>query len=117
MFFRRILLMSTLAFSAASLPASPMPDATNSTIELDGSRARALAAAFDAFQAKVPDARIESYLVHVHAAADGIIEIVFEPRFAPGEKPTLGGRTAAGPEVNVRVKSADYSIDGVSFAR
>lgn len=116
MLFRRILLMSTLAFSAVSHAATPMTDSAR-TIELDGTRAQALTVALDAFRKQVPEAKIEAYSVHVDAAEDGIVQVVFEPRLAPGETPALGGRTSAGRELNVRVRTVDYGVDGVSFAR
>ncbi len=105
--------MSTLAVAFATEP-TPM---TRPPVELDGAAARALAAALPAFAEQLPGARIEDYIVHVNPPADDSVQVVFEPRRAPGEKPTLGGRTAAGAELNVWVKTRDYAIERVSFAR
>lgn len=113
----RILLMSTLAFTSLANAGMPNPEASAAAIELDGSRARALDVAFDAFRDKLPDAVVERYSVHVHAAQDGVIQVVFEPRLAPDEKPTLGGRTSAGRELNVWVKTDGYVVDRTAFAR
>ena len=117
MVLSRILIMSTLAFAAVSQDATPMPDTSSTTIELDGQRAQALAAAYAAYREHLPEARAEQYAVHVHASRDGTIQVVFEPLLAPGERPALGGRNAAGRELNVWVKTDDYSIDRVAFAR
>lgn len=117
MVFSRILLMSTLAFAAVSQDASPMADTSNASIELDGPRARALAVAYAAYREQLPDARPEHYAVHVHAAEGDSIQVVFEPLPAPGEKPTLGGRTAQGRELSVWVKTGDYTVERTAFAR
>lgn len=109
-----LLTMSTLAAVAFATEPTPM---TRAPVELDGAAARAVAAALPSFAEKVPGARIEDYIVHVNPPADDTVQVVFEPRRAPGETPVLGGRTAAGAELNVWVKTGDYSIERVSFAR
>lgn len=115
MAFSRILLMTTLAFSSAT-QAAPMTDAPPS-IEIDGVRARALAVAWTSFGEKLPDADGARYAVHLHPIDDGIVQVVFEPLPEPGAAPTLGGRTAAGRELNVWVDTADYSVERTAFAR
>lgn len=107
--------MSTLAFAAFPQEAKSM--SKDDVVQLDGAGARALAVAYDAYREKLPDAKIESYTVHVHRAADGVIQVVFAPKPVAGEKPTLGGRTAQGRELNVWVSTDDYTVDRVSFAR
>lgn len=97
----------------ASQPATSQP----AVLELDGSRVRVLATALPAFAEKAPDARLDDYHVHVHPEKDGVAQVVFEPRQPEGAPPTLGGSTAAGPEVNVWVRVADNAVDRVSLAR
>ena len=117
MVFSRIVLMSTLAFGSLANAGMQTPESPATTVELDGCRARALDVAFDAFRDKLPDAALERYSVHVHDARDGVVQVVFEPRLAAGEAPTLGGRTSAGAELNVWVKTDGYTVDRTSFAR
>lgn len=109
-----MLTMSTLASVAFATDSRPM---TPPTIELDGRAARALAAALPAFAEKAPGATLDGYTVHINPPADGLVQVVFEPRQPEGAPPTLGGRTAAGAEVNVWVRTDDYAVERVSLAR
>lgn len=106
--------MSTLASVAFATDPRPV---TPSPIELDGRSARALAAALPAFAEKAPGAKLDDYSVHVNPPADGTVQVVFEPRQPEGQPPALGGRSGAGPEVNVWVRTDDYAVDRVSLAR
>ena len=117
MVFSRILLMSTLAFGSLANAGLQDSKPADATIELDGSRARALQVAMATFAEKLPDASLERYSVHLHGERDGLVQVVFEPRLAPDEKPTLGGRTIAGAELNVWVKVDGFSVERTSFAR
>jgi hypothetical protein len=112
----RILLMSTLAFAAFPQDAMPMPN-QDAVQQLDGRNARALAAAYATFREKLPEADITAYTVEVHAPAEGAIRVVFSPKLAPGEKPTLGGRTSQGREISVWVSAEDYSVVRSAFSR
>lgn len=115
MVFNRILLMSTLAF--ASLAQAASAGGAPSAVVLDGARAAALAAAVPVFREKQPEADLANFQIHVHPAEDGTVQVVFEPRQADESAPTLGGRTAHGRELNVWIKSADNTLDRISFAR
>lgn len=106
--------MNTFAnagFAASSAPAEP------AALEIDGSRAQVIATAVPAFAGQAPDAQLGNYIVHVKPAQDGLVQVVFEPRQPEGQPPTLGGRNANGPEVNVWVRLADHGIERTSFAR
>ncbi|WP_159681055.1 hypothetical protein [Luteimonas sp. 9C] len=107
--------MSTLAFSA--LAAQAAQGTTPTPVELDGARAAALAAAVPVFHDKQPDADLAQFHVHVHPAADGTFQVVFEPRQASDAAPTLGGRTSHGRELNVWIKAADNTLERIAFAR
>lgn len=115
MFANRLLLIITL--TVACLAQAHATDQAPTRVELDGPRARALAVAFEAFRERQPEARLEAYSVHVHAVEDGLVQVVFEPRLAGGARPTPGGRTAAGAELNVWVRLGGYTVERVSFAR
>ncbi|MCD9033215.1 hypothetical protein LDO32_15930 [Luteimonas sp. Y-2-2-4F] len=106
--------MSTFANAAFAAGSQP---AAKPAVELDGASVRALAAALPAFAEKAPQAQLDQYIVHVKPPADGLVQIVFEPRQPEGAPPTLGGRTAAGAEVNVWVRSEDYTVERSSLAR
>lgn len=106
--------MST--FAHAAFPAAPQADAAR-PVELDGASARALAAALPVFAEKAPHAELDAYIVHLKPPADGLVQVVFEPRQPEGQPPTLGGSTAAGVEVNVWVRTADYGVERSSLAR
>ena len=107
--------MSTLAF--ATFPQEARPMSNDDSVQLDGTSARAVSVAYGAYLEKMPEADIASYAVHVHRPADGRIQVVFSPKLAAGEKPTLGGRAAQGREFNVWVSTDDFSVVQVSFAR
>lgn len=99
------------AIVSAATPAPPQP------LELSGHQVRALAAALPAFAEKAPEARLEQYAVHLQPAQDGLQQVIFEPRQDDSAAPTLGGRTAAGPEVNVWIRTSDYGVERASLAR
>lgn len=106
--------MNTFAYAG---PGSASAPAEAQALEIDGSRVQVIAAALPAFAEKAPQAQLSAYVVHVNPAEDGVVQVVFEPRQPEGQPPTLGGRTAAGPEVNVWVRVADHTVDRVSLAR
>ncbi len=106
--------MTTLANAAF---ASGLQSMEQPALELDGTAVRTLAAALPAFVGKAPEAQLEDYIVHVNPPREGTVQVVFEPRQPDDAPPTLGGATAAGPEVHVWVKTHDYSIDRISLAR
>ena len=106
--------MST--FANAAFPAAAQP-AGKPAVELDGASVRALAAALPAFAENAPQAQLDNYIVHIKPPADGLVQIVFEPRQPEGAPPKLGGRTGAGAEVSVWVRSEDYTVDRTSLAR
>lgn len=110
--------MSTLAMAmfhhdaaAGGQPARP------AKVEVAGAHARAVAAAFEAFNDKLPEARIEDYSVIVEPAEEGGFQVDFVPGFAPGETPTLGGRTSLGRGLTVWITAGDYQVQRVAFAR
>lgn len=109
-----LLIMTTFASAAFATGIQPM-QAT--ALELDGAAVRALAAALPAFAGKAPGSKLDDYIVHVNPPEEGLVQVVFEPRLPEGEPPTLGGANAAGPEVNVWVRTADYEVEKTSLAR
>ena len=111
----RTLIMTTLFASATTSPIA-MP-VQSQPVELDGTAARALTAAYAAFHEKLPEAAIERYTVQVFPPQGAEVKVVFSPALQPGEVPTLGGRGAAGRELNVWVATPGYAIARVSFAR
>ncbi|MGO1542326.1 MAG: hypothetical protein ACTHZI_11875 [Luteimonas sp.] len=106
--------MNTFANAGYAAPSAP---AEAKALEIDGSRVQVIAAALPAFAEQAPQAQLANYIVHVNAPDDGVVQVVFEPRQPEGQPPTLGGRNPNGPEVNVWVRKADYSVDRVSLAR
>ena len=117
--FASILIVSTLAMAmfphdAAAGGQQPVPPAK---VEVGGAQARAVAAAFGAFEEKLPEAKIEQYSVVVEPAGDGGFQVDFVPGFAPGETPTPGGRTSLGRGLTVWISAGDYQVQKVAFAR
>lgn len=106
--------MNTFATTGFAAPPAP---AEAQALEIDGSRVQVLAAALSAFSENEPDARLANYIVHVNPPQDGLSQVVFEPRQPEGQPPTLGGRTAAGREINVWVRESDHGIERVSRSR
>ena len=82
-----------------------------------GAALSVLAAAVPVFHDKQPDADLAQFHVHVHPAADGTFQVVFEPRQDRDAAPTLGGRTSHGRELNVWIKAADNTLERIAFAR
>lgn len=105
-------ILATASFAQEAAPAEGAP-----AVEIDGARARALSVAYDAYREKMPEADIANYSVKVKGEQDGRIEVAFVPKFAPGEQPTLGGRTSLGRGLTVWVRVEDFSVDKVAFAR
>lgn len=107
--------MTTFATTAFATGAQPMQP---TALELDGAAVRALATALPAFAEKAPASRLDDYIVHVNPPEDGVVQVIFEPRLPEGEPPTLGGGNAAGPEVNVWVRTTgDHAVEKVTLAR
>lgn len=105
-----------ITFANAAIASGTQPMDTPA-LELDGASVRVLAAALPAFTEKAPGSQLDDYIVHLNPPADGVVQVVFEPRLPKDASPTLGGGNAAGPELNVWVKTSDYSVDKVSLAR
>ena len=106
--------MNTFATTGFAAPPAP---AEAQALEIDGSRVQVLVATLSAFSENEPDARLANYIVHVNPPQDGLSQVVFEPRQPEGQPPTLGGRTAAGREINVWVRESDHGIERVSRSR
>lgn len=106
--------MTTFANTAFATGIQPMD---KPALELDGAAVRALASALPAFAEKAPGSKLDNYIVHVNPPEDGLVQVVFEPRLPEGEPPTLGGSNAAGPEVNVWIRTGDYGVEKTSLAR
>ncbi|WP_255703439.1 hypothetical protein [Lysobacter sp. GX 14042] len=110
-----LLIMTTFATAAFATGTQPMD---TRALELDGAAVRALATALPAFAEKAPASQLDDYTVHVNPSRDGVVQVVFEPRLPEGEPPTLGGSNAAGPEVNVWVRTTGgYAVEKVTLAR
>ena len=110
-----LMTMTTLAVSPLTLGANANA-ATADRVKLDGTQARAISAAYEAYREKAPNAQLENYTVVVQSD-DGRIKVSFVPKPVEGAAPTLGGRSANGAEISVWVSKDDYSIEKVSGAR